>query len=127
VKYALALVATLVFSSPAVAQHAHGNQKGPNGGQMEDIAGVHAELLTSGNIITINIFDEGNKPVATKGFSGAALVVRGADRETVTLSSTSENALKGDAKKPIAANAGITITLKTAAGKSGQARFKPRS
>ncbi len=126
-KYALALVAALVFAGSAIAQHAHGNLKGPNGGQMEDVAGVHAELLTSGNTITINIFDEGNKPVATKGFSGAALVVSGADRERVTLSPSSENALKGDAKKPIAAGAAITITMKTAVGKSGQARFRPRS
>ena len=52
---------------------------------MEDVAGVHAELLTSGTTITINIFDEGNKPIATKGFTGSALVVRGSERETVTL------------------------------------------
>ena len=93
-------------------------------GQMEDVAGVHAELVTSGNTITINIFDEGNKPIATKGFSASALVVRGSERETVTLAPSGENALKGDAKKPVA-GAAVTVTLKTAAGKSGQARFKP--
>jgi hypothetical protein len=64
-QYVLALVATLALSGPAAAQHAHG-AKGPNGGQLEDVAGVHAELLTSGNTITINVFDEGNKPVATR-------------------------------------------------------------
>lgn len=123
-RYALALIAALAFAGPAAAQHSHGAQNGPNGGQMEDVAGVHAELVTSGNTITINIFDESNKPVATTGFSGAALVVRGSERETVTLAPSGQNALKGDAKK--AANgAAITVTLKTAAGKSGQARFKP--
>jgi hypothetical protein len=45
-------------------------------------------------------------------------------RETVTLSPSEENALKGDAKKAVA-GAAITVTMKTAAGKSGQARFKP--
>jgi hypothetical protein len=124
-KFALALLATiaLALAPPAVAQHSHGT-KGPNGGLMEDVAGVHAELLTSGNTITINIFDEGNKPVATKGFTAAALVVRGSERETVTLVPAAENALKGDAKKAVGAGASVTITLKTAAGKSGQARFK---
>jgi hypothetical protein len=123
-KYVLALTAVLAFAAPAAAQHSHGAQKGPNGGPMEDVAGVHAELVTSGNTITINIFDEGNKPVTTAGYTGSALVVRGAERETVTLAPMPANALKGDAKKPVA-GAAITVTLKTAAGKSGQARFKP--
>ena len=123
-KYALAFIAALVLTSPAGAQHAHSDQKGPNGGQMEGVAGVHAELLTSGNTITINIFDEGNKPITTKGYVGSALVVSGAERETVTLNPSSENSLKGETKKPVGTGAAVTITLKTAGGKSGQARFK---
>jgi hypothetical protein len=121
--YVLALIATLALSGPAVAQHVHG-AKGPNGGQMEDVAGVHVELMTSGNAITINVFDEGNKPVATNGFAASALVSRGSERETVALVPSGEVTLKGEAKKPVA-GAAITVTVKTAAGKSGQARFKP--
>jgi hypothetical protein len=121
--YVLALLATLALSGPAAAQHIHG-AKGPNGGQMEDVAGVHAELMTAGNTITINIFDEGNKPIATKGFTASALVSRGPERETVALVPSGEAMLTGEAKKPVA-GAAITVTLKTAAGKSGQARFKP--
>lgn len=122
-KYILALVATLVFCASAVAQHAHGS-KGPNGGQMEDVAGVDAELLISGNTVTLNIFDEGSKPVPIKGFTASALIVLGSDRETLTLTPSGENALKGEAKKTIGKGATISVTLKTAAGKSGQARFK---
>ncbi|MDP2411497.1 MAG: hypothetical protein Q8M26_14580 [Pseudolabrys sp.] len=121
-KYALAVVTVFAFAGPAIAQHAHGS-KGPNGGLMEDVAGVHAELLTSGNTITVNIFDEDNKPVSTKGFTASALVVRGSEREPVTLSAA-DNALKGDSKTAVGANATVLVTLKTAAGKSGQARFK---
>ncbi len=122
-KYAVLLAIALAFSTPATAQHAHGT-KGPNGGLMEDIAGVHAELLIAGTTITLNIFDEGNKPVLTKGFSGSALIVVGAERETLALTPAAENVLKGDAKKPIGAAATITVTLKTAVGRSGQTRFK---
>jgi hypothetical protein len=122
-KSVLALMTALALSSPALAQHVHG-AKGPNGGQMEDVAGVHAELLTAGNTITINVFDEGNKPISTTGFAASALVVRRSERETVTLAPSAENALKGDVKKAVT-GAAITVTLKTAAGKSGQARFKP--
>lgn len=123
-KYILAFVVGLAFATPIVAQHAHETQKGPNGGQMEDVAGVHAELLVSGNRITINVFDEASKPVPTKGFTASALVTLGSDRETLTLSAFGENALTGEAKKAIANGATVSVTLKTAAGRSGQARFK---
>jgi hypothetical protein len=123
-KVVLLLAATaLLWSGSALAQHKHGDAKGPNGGPMQDIAGVHAELVTAGTAVTLNIFDEANKPVSTKGFSGSALIVAGPDRETVILAPSGENALKGEAKKAIAGGAAITVVVKTAAGKSGQARF----
>jgi len=124
VRYVFALIAAVLWSGAALGQHAHGDQKGPNGGPMHDVAGVHAELLTSGNTLIINIFDEGNKPVATAGFSASVLVVLGTERETLTLMPSGANTLKGDLKRPAAKGAAITITLKTIGGKSGQARFK---
>jgi hypothetical protein len=124
VKLALVAAFVLALATPAFAQHSHG-EKGPNGGPVEDIAGIHAELMTSGTTITLNILDESMKPVATKGFSASALVASGAARETVRLTPSGESALKGDAKTAISAGTTITVTLKTAAGKSGQARFKP--
>jgi hypothetical protein len=125
VKYAIALIAALAFASPALAQHKHGDgHKGPNGGPVEDVAGVHAEMIVSGNTLTLNILDEGNKPLPTKGYTGSALIVAGGARETLTLAPSGDSALKGDAKAPIAKGAAITVTLKTAAAKSGQAKFK---
>jgi hypothetical protein len=120
-KYLYIILLSLIMSAPSFAQHSHGS-KGPNGGAMEDVAGVHAELMTSGNAITFNILDEANKPVATNGFTGSVLVVSGSERETITLA-PSGNAMKGEAKKPIAANSSVTLMLKTAGGKSGQAKF----
>jgi len=90
---------------------------------MQDVAGVHAELLTTGATVTVNVFDEDNKPIGTKGFSGSALIVTGAERETVALVPTGESGLKGEAKKAITAGSAITVVLKTAAGKSGQVKF----
>ena len=123
-KYILACLVALAFTAPVSAQHAHGAQKGPNGGQMEDVAGVHAELLTSANTITINIFDEGGKPVNTREYSASVLIVSGSNRETVGLVPSVNNSLKGVAKSPIAAGATITLLLKSGAGNTGQARFK---
>jgi hypothetical protein len=122
-KYVIALTALLAFATPAAAQHSHGT-KGPNGGIMEDVAGVHAELLASGNTLTVNILDENNKPLSTKGYTASTLVVNGPDRETVTLAQAGDSALKGETKKTIAPNTQITLMIKTAAGKSGQARYK---
>jgi hypothetical protein len=124
-KYVIAPIAALAFSVPALAQHKHSHSdKGPSGGPMEDVAGVHAELIVAGKTLTLNILDEDNKPIATKGFSGSALIVGGGARETLTLAPSGESALKGDAKAAIAKGAAITVTLKTAAAKSGQAKFK---
>jgi hypothetical protein len=122
-KYVVALMAAMALTTPALAQHSHGS-KGPNGGLMEDVAGVHAELLTSGNTLTVNILDENNKPVSVKGFSASALVVNGPDRETIKLVEAGESTLKGDTKKAVAPNTQVTLMIKTGAGKSGQARFK---
>jgi hypothetical protein len=124
-KYVVAMIVALAFTVPALAQHKHGaNHKGPNGGPVEDVAGVHAELMVSGSTITLNILDEDNKPLPSKGYTGSALVVSGGERETITLAPSGDSAMKGDARKPIAKTAAITVTLRTAAAKSGQARFK---
>ncbi|MFG1465888.1 hypothetical protein V5F77_23680 [Xanthobacter sp. DSM 24535] len=117
-----AIAAALLLSGPALAQHAHGAQKGPNGGPMEDVAGVHAELVVSGQTVAVNVFDEAGKPVDTKGYTGSVMVVSGGDRKTLQLTA-SGNALTGQAPGPVQSGAAITVVVKTAAGKSGQAKF----
>lgn len=116
------IIAALLLATPAAAED---YEKGPNGGLMLDVAGIDAELLTSGNTITINVFEAFKaKPVSTKGYVGAVLIAGGPAKETVTLAPQGENSLKGEAKNPIPAGATITLTIKTAEGKSGQAKFK---
>lgn len=122
-KKTLLVVSMLLFTVPAMAQHSHSHQKGPNGGPIEDVAGVHLELVTSGKTLTFHVLDESSKPISSKGFSGAALVTVSGARETVSLTAA-DNALKGEAKSDIAAGASVSVTLRTADGKSGQARFK---
>ena len=119
----LMVVALILWSGLAAAQHSHGAMKGPNGGPMQDVAGVHAELVVSGNVLTINLYDDGNKPIPAKGFSGSVLLVSGGARETVQLAVSGDTALKGEAKSPVATGAQVTLVLKNAAGKSGQVKF----
>jgi hypothetical protein len=121
-KYAWAVIVALALTSVVAAEE---YEKGPNGGLMLDVAGIDAELLTSGNTVTINVFEATSpKPVSTKGYTAAVLIVSGANREPLTLTQSGENSLKGEAKKPIPPDAAITLTIKTEAGKSGQVRFK---
>ncbi|WP_422000415.1 hypothetical protein [Reyranella sp.] len=122
-KFVTFLVAVVAFAGHAVAQHSHGSMKGPNGGPMQDVAGVHAELLVSGKVLTINLLDEDNKPVSAKGFSGTLLVVSGGSRETVPLAVSGVSSLKGEAKNAVPAGANVSLVLKSVAGKSGQAKF----
>jgi len=121
-RFVLAILAALAMASPAFAEE---YEKGPNGGLMLDVAGIDAELLTSGNTVTINVFEAFKaKPVSTKGYAAAVLIVSGADREPLTLTPSGENKLQGEAKKPVPSGATITLTIKTAEGKSGQVKFK---
>lgn len=121
-RLALLLIAALLFAAPASAED---YEKGPNGGLMLDVAGIDAELLTAGNTVTINAFVPNTpKPVSTKGYTAAVLITGNNGRETFTLTPQGENSLKGDAKNAIAPGATITLTIKTAEGKSGQAKFK---
>lgn len=122
-KYLVLIVAFVVWAGSAVAQHKHENMKGPNGGPMQDVAGVHAELVVSGNVVTINLLDESNKPTSAKGFSGTVLIVSGSNRETVQLAVAGDSSLKGEAKTPLVSGAAVTLVLKSAAGKSGQVKF----
>ena len=122
-KFVIAAVLSLALAGAAYAQHKHGSTKGPNGGIVEDVAGVHAELVTAGTTVTFNILDENNKSVSAKGMTGSALIVSGADRETIKLDAAGDSALKGEVKKALAPKSNVTLMLKTPAGKSGQAKF----
>ncbi len=119
----LIAAALLLWTGVAMAQHSHGSMKGPNGGAMQDIVGVHAELVLAGNVVTINLYDESNKPTSAKGFSGSVLVVSGGNRETLQLTAAGDNALKAEAKAALASGAAVTLVLKNASGKSGQVKF----
>jgi hypothetical protein len=82
-KFVLLFVAALIYAAPVSAEE---YEKGPNGGLMLDVAGIDAELLTSGTTVTINVFDaKSAAPVATKDYSAAVLIFGGNGRETVAL------------------------------------------
>lgn len=122
-KIAIIVTMLLGFASAAFAQgHAHG-EKGPNGGPMQDIAGVHAELMMADKTITIHIYDEAGKPITVTGFSASILVGAGQGRYVVQLTPGAGNTLVGSATAPISRGVQMVLQLKTSGGKSGQAKF----
>ena len=122
-KFVVAFLLGIIFSTTAMAQHTHG-AKGPNGGETQDVAGVEVELVAAGNTVTLYIADESHKPVSVQGYSASILVVSPDGQEPVTLAAAGENVLKGTTNAAIGPGTTITVMLKTAAGKSGQIRFK---
>ena len=123
-KFVLALIAALAFAAPALAQHKHGAiTKGPNGGPVEDVAGVHAELVVTGATITLNILDEDNKPLTADGLHRLGA---GRERQRArnrALAPRARARSRAKPRRPIAKAAAVTVTLKTAAGKTGQGEY----
>lgn len=119
----LAALAALAITPAALAQgHGHGD-RGPNGGPMQDVVGVHAELIVADRTLTVNLFDEGNRPVPATGYSGSVLIGTGQARQVVQLTAGSGNALTGTATSAPARGTSMTLQIRNSSGRSGQARF----
>jgi hypothetical protein len=115
-------VASLIFANPVLAED---YEKGPNGGLMLDVAGIDAELLSSGREVTINVFEANNPiPVPTSGYTAQVLIAGRVRHETVALAPSGTNSLTGEAKDAIASDATVTLTIRTAEGRSGQVKFR---
>ena len=122
-KILLAAVLGLALAPSAFAQgHGHGD-KGPKGGPMQDVAGVHAELIAADRTLTVYVYDEAGKPIPAAGFSGSALVGSGQTRQVVQLTSGADNTLTGSVASALPKGAPVTLQLKAPGGKTGQAKF----
>ena len=115
----LAAIAVAALSTSALAQQGHGHgDQGPHGGKMQDVVGIHAELLTSERTLTVHLYDEAGKPVPATGYTGS-----GQSRQVVQLAPAAENTLSGTAAGPVARGTSITLQIRKPTGRSGQARF----
>jgi hypothetical protein len=119
------LLTGAMFFLPAAAfaqGHAHG-ERGPNGGSMQDIIGIHAELVIADRTLTIHLYDERMQPQPATGFSGSLLVGAGQTRQVVQLASGSGNTLTGTSQTAPPRGTAMTLQLRNPANRSGQARF----
>lgn len=93
----------------AAAASAHGPGRGPNGGQMQDVAGAHVELVARGSDLVLYLFDADNKPMPAKGAAATATVLTGGKQETVTLQPEDGNVLRGHGS--LAAQPGMKVVV----------------
>ena len=118
----LLLTAMLLWAVPSTAQHQHVhiNTKGPNGGRMQDVAGIHAELVIDGRTLTVYTFDEEGQPLSTRGYTGSVSIVSRGNRETVALVPLGQTALRGVAQIRPGPDATFTIALEAGPATGGQ-------
>jgi hypothetical protein len=89
------LVFALSLCLFAAIAWAHGPARGPNGGQMQDLAGGHVEVLAEDNEIRVYLFDAADKPVAAQGVVATATVLAQGKQAVVALQAAEGNVLRG--------------------------------
>jgi len=121
---ALALaVATALAPLPLAAQ-GHSHEKGRNGGQVTDAGSYHVEAVAKGNTLTVYLNDhDTDKPIATAGFKGLAILVVGGKTQRVTLAPTGQNALTGRADAALPASIKGAVQITNARNSTVQAKF----
>lgn len=120
--HTFAAACTLLLA-PAAA-FAHGTPPAPaHGGQVvEDSAEHWVELVTSGDLLTVYVLDEGKNPIPSAQLGGKATVLVGGKSQTVALAPGDGNSLTG--RLTPAASGKMTAVLSlTVSGKPAQARF----
>lgn len=118
----LILALTLTIGAPVVAA-AHGSAHGPHGGAVVEFSGHHVEFVATGDEVMFYLTDESEKPIASTGATGSAIVQQGGKSRTITLEPAAPNILKGHMTDPIAVGARIVVSGKMSDGHAIQARF----
>lgn len=75
--------------------YAHGPARGPNGGQVQDLAGGHVELVAQAGEIAVYLFDAENKPMSAQGVVATATVLSQGKQEMVMLQPADGNVVRG--------------------------------
>lgn len=88
---------------------AHGPARGPNGGQMQDLAGGHVELAAQNNEIVVYLFDAENKPISAQDALATATVLVQGKQEMVTLQLAEGNVMR--ARGAFIAQPGMKVVL----------------
>jgi hypothetical protein len=104
---------------------AHGPARGPNDGQMQDLAGGHVELVAKDSELFLFLFDAQNKPLLAKGATATATVLAAGQQETVTLVAGDDNVMRGKGRFTAAQGMKVVISLALPGQRAQLGRFTP--
>ena len=90
-----ALAVVLSLGMIVATAYAHGPARGPNGGQVQDLAGGHVELVAQAGEIAVYLFDAENKPMSAQGVVATATVLSQGKQEMVMLQPADGNVMRG--------------------------------
>lgn len=123
-----ALLAVFALSTTALpgatlAQHAH-SHAAANGGQIQKIGAFEGELVVKGGEVTLYVVDANDKKVDSGPLSATAMVLaKGNEQKPVQLAPAGDNKLSGKLDFAVDGKFRATVTLRTASGEAGKARF----
>jgi hypothetical protein len=121
---ALVLAAAASLAPLPLSAQGHSHGKGKNGGQLTDAGSYHVEAVAKGNTLTVYLNDhDTDKPIATIGFKGLAILVVGGKTERVTLAPVGQNALEGKAAVALGASVKGAVQITNARNSTVQAKF----
>ena len=103
----------------------HGHTRGPNGGQMQDLAGSHVELVAKDSELVLYLFDAENKPILAKGAAATASVLAMGRTETVTLVAGDDNAMRGNGSFTATPGMKVVVSLTLPGQRAQSGRFPP--
>lgn len=123
------IVRRLLFACYLIAMSgiasAHGPARGPHGGQMQDLAGSHVELVAKGSELVLYLFDAENKPVPAKDAAATAIVLATGQQETVVLMASDDNAMRGKGRFTGAPGMKVVVSLTLPGQRAQSGRFTP--
>jgi hypothetical protein len=101
------------------------SRRGPNGGQMRATPTLHLELVGKADELVLHVYDHEDKVVATRGATGRATLLLGAERTEIRLEPFGINSLRGTGKFVPDPKLRVAVMLTLADGKPQQERFEP--
>jgi hypothetical protein len=113
-------ISSLILALPAFG---HEGAKGPHGGRVADAGAYHVELVANDRVVEGFLTDAGDKPIATTGFKGIAILVIGGKSTRVALEPTGDTRLSGKAVSAIPSDTKGVVQITAPNGKTAQARF----
>lgn len=123
------IVRRLLFACCLIAisglASAHGPARGPSGGQMQDLAGSHVELVAKDSELVLYLFDAENKPILAKGAAATATVLAMGRTETVTLVAGDNNAMRGNGSFTATPGMKVVVSLTLPGQRAQSGRFAP--